>query len=136
MQNKHTPKVTVWSDFSTQKEIIMQQNIFIGNLTAIPKIQNGVAKFNLISNEYAGRDEKNVVKNRTVSIQFTAFGKTGEAIANHGMTGDQFIVNYRVENNNYDKNGETVYSYNFIVERIEFGAPGKAKREKNNTAGK
>lgn len=108
----------------------MQQNIFVGNLSSAPKSQNNVTRFNLLANEYAGRDEGGAVKTRTVNMQFTAFGKTGESLANQGMVGDQIIVNYRIENNNYEKNGETIYSYNFIVERLEFGAPGKAKREK------
>jgi single-strand DNA-binding protein len=45
------------------------------------------------------------------------------------MKGDQLIVDYRIENNNFQKDGEDVYGYNFVVEDFTFGAPGKEKRE-------
>jgi len=45
------------------------------------------------------------------------------------MKGDQLIVGFRIENNNYEKDGEIAYGFNFIVEDFQFGAPGKEKRE-------
>ena len=45
------------------------------------------------------------------------------------LKGDQLIVDYRIENNNFQKDGEDVYGYNFVVEDFTFGAPGKEKRE-------
>lgn len=111
----------------------MQVNVFTGNLAKAPTVNGSgdraVARFTLITNEYAGRDEAGQVRERSVSLQFTAFRAKAEAIARNAMRGDQLIVNYRIENNNYDKNGETVYGYNFVVEDFDFGAPGKEKRE-------
>ena len=112
----------------------MQKNIFVGNLAKAATLTgNGdraVTKFTLIANEYAGKDkESGEAKERDVSLQFTAFRAKAEAIAKHALKGDQLIVDYRIENNQYEKDGEVVYGYNFIVEDFSFGAPGKEKRE-------
>lgn len=111
----------------------MQNNTFVGNLAGAPTITgNGdraVAKLTLISNEYAGKDQDGNAREKAVSIQFTAFRGKAEALAKHTRKGDQIIVVYRIENNNYQKDGEDVYGYNFIVEDFAFGAPGKIKRD-------
>ena len=112
----------------------MQKNVFVGNLAkAVVVSGNGdraVARFTLISNEYAGKDnETGDACDRLVSIHFTAFRAKAEAIAKNAMKGDQLIVDYRIENNNFQKDGEDVYGYNFVVEDFTFGAPGKEKRE-------
>lgn len=113
----------------------MQKNIFVGNLAKAVTLtgtgDKAVAKLTLISNEYAGKDrDTGETKERVVSIQFTAFRAKAEAIARHCLKGDQLFVEFRIENNEYqDKNGETVYGYNFIVEDFTFGAEGKEKRE-------
>lgn len=112
----------------------MQKNVFVGNLAKSAIISGtgdrAVARFTLMANEYAGKDsDTGKVRERTVAIQFTAFRAKAEAIAKNALKGDQLIVDYRVENNDYDKNGETVYGYNFIVDDFTFGAPGKEKRE-------
>lgn len=111
----------------------MQHNVFVGNLAGAPTMSGtgdrAVCRFTLIANEYAGKDNGGAVKERAVSIQFTAFRAKAEAICKNAMKGDQLILNYRIENNNYEKAGETVYGFNFIVEDFAFGAPGKEKRE-------
>jgi len=112
----------------------MQKNVFVGNLAKTPTItgtgERAVARFTLIANEYAGKDhETGEVRERSVSIQFTAFRSKAEAIAKNAMKGDQLIVEFRIENNNYEKGGEVAYGFNFIVEDFQFGAPGKEKRE-------
>lgn len=117
----------------------MQSNMFTGNLASAPVLtgsgERAVCKFTLISNEYAGKDEGGAAKERAVSIQFTAFRGKAEAIAKNALKGDQLIVTHRIENNNYQKAGEDVYGYNFVVDDFAFGAPGKAKREQFDRAG-
>ena len=118
----------------------MQKNVFVGNLAKLASItgagDRAVARFTLISNEYAGKDkETGEVRERSVAIQFTAFRSKAEAIAKNVLKGDQLIVEYRVENNEYEKDGEAVYGYNFILEDFAFGAPGKAKRDQFSHAG-
>lgn len=115
----------------------MQKNIFVGRLASAPALTNHgngtkVAKFRLLSDEYAGKDEGGDSKKETVGLNFTAFGERAQAIADHCREGDQMVVDYRIRNNNYEKNGETVYDFNFIVDQFEFGAPGQKKREELN----
>ncbi len=118
----------------------MQKNVFVGNL-ARPATVTGagdraVARFTLIANEYAGKDkDTGQARERAVAIQFTAFRQKAEAIAKNALKGDQLIVDYRVENNDYEKDGETIYGYNFIIEDFSFGAPGKEKRDQFSRAG-
>lgn len=86
----------------------MQKNVFVGNL-ARPATVTGtgdraVARFTLIANEYAGKDkDTGQTRERAVAIQFTAFRSKAEAIAKNALKGDQLIVDYRVENNDYEK---------------------------------
>jgi single-strand DNA-binding protein len=73
-----------------------------------------VAKFTLIRNQYAGKDDGGDAIEKTVAIQFTAFRK---------------MVVARIENDNYtDKDEVERYGFSFVVEGFEFGAPGEEKR--------
>ena len=106
---------------------------FSGRLAAAPELAgNGDkarCKFRLIANEYAGKDDGGAVKERTVALPFTAFRAKAEAIAKHARKGDQLIVTARIENNNFEHQGEERFDYNFIVDDFEFGAPGAESRE-------
>lgn len=110
-------------------------NFFVGRVAAPISVSGSgdraVAKFVLIRNEYAGKDkDTGEAKERTVSIQFTAFRSIADALAKHVCKGDQLIVHYRIENNNWtDSDQIEHYGYNFIIDGWEFGAPGQAKRE-------
>lgn len=113
----------------------MQSNTFTGNLAKTPS-QTGqgdsaVTRFTLLSNEYAGKNkETGESKERTVGLQFSAFGAKADLIAKNFDKGDQMVVSFRIENNNYKASGKDVYDYNFIVLDLEFGARGKVSREK------
>ena len=106
---------------------------FTGRLAEAPSLkQHGetkVAKFVLIRNQYAGKDAAGERKENVVSIQFTAFNGTAEAIAENVRKGDQLIVSASITNNNYESEGELVYGYNFKIEDFDFGAPGAETRE-------
>lgn len=107
---------------------------FAGRIASAPVLtgnaEKAVCKFTAIRNEYAGKDEKDEAKERTVAIQFVAFRGKAEAIAKNMMKGDQIIVTGRVENNNWkDKDNQEHYGFNFIVEDFDFGAPGEEKRK-------
>jgi single-stranded DNA-binding protein len=101
----------------------MQSNVFIGNLASKPSMKIhghklAVTNFTVISNEYVNEETE-----RKVVINFTAFGSMAENIVTYFNTGDQIILTYRIENNNYkDDKGIDVYSFNFIVEKFEFGS--------------
>lgn len=106
---------------------------FAGRAAAAPELtQHGDtkrARFRLIRNEYAGKDEKGERRERQVSIPFTAFGNMAESLAKNVLTGDQIIVEAAIKNNNFtDGNGVERYDYNFEVKGFEYGAPGAEKR--------
>lgn len=111
----------------------MQSAMFIGNLANAPVLsgddENPVCKFTLISNEYAGHDENGKPRERQTFLQFTAFRGKAKTISTYANKGDQLIVQFRIKNNQYEKDGKAVYGYNFVVEDFTFGAPCKEKRE-------
>lgn len=59
-------------------------------------------------------------------INFTAFGKTAEIMANHIHKGDKFGINGRLQIDTYDKDGQRQYFTNVVVNGFDF--PDK-KRE-------
>ncbi len=106
----------------------------IGNLGNDPELmakgETSYARFCLVGNDYAGKDEEGGAREVTTSVWFVAFGALGEALARNGRKGDQLFVQARVRANNWvDKQGEKQYDHSFIAEGFRFGAPGKAKRE-------
>jgi single-strand DNA-binding protein len=106
----------------------------VGNLARNPefvaKDDTTYARFCLVGNDYAGKDEGGTTREVTTSLWFVAFGAMGEALARNARKGDQLFVEARVRANNWtDKQGEKKYDHSFIVEGFRFGAPGKIKRE-------
>lgn len=111
----------------------MNSHHYEGRMASAPTLtRHGdriVCRFRLLRSQYAGRDEAGDSTERTVGINFTAFGGLAEHIHKHFMEGDQAIVTSRVEDNSFEKDGQTHYTYNFFVKEISFGAPGSRKRE-------
>ena len=106
----------------------------VGNLAKNPewsvKGDTGYARFCLVGNDYAGRDEQGNVREIVTSLWFVAFESLGEAIAKNARKGDQLILEAQIRSNNWtDKEGERQYDHSFVVQNFRFGAPGKAKRE-------
>jgi single-strand DNA-binding protein len=106
----------------------------IGNLAKDPEFASkgdtSYARFCLIGNDYAGKDEHGNAREVASSIWFVAFEGVGEAIAKNVRKGDQLILQAQVRSNNWtDREGEKRYDYDFIVQSFRFGAPGRAKRE-------
>jgi single-strand DNA-binding protein len=106
----------------------------VGNLARNPELvskgDKSHARFCLVGNDYAGKDEEGAAREVVTSLWFVAFGAMGEAIARNCRKGDQLIVDARVRSSNWtDEQGEKQYDHSFIVQGFKFGAPGKAKRE-------
>ena len=106
---------------------------YTGRLAAAPERREGpngpVVRVTLIRNEYAGKDGDGNPRDRVVAIPVTAFGSKADAIYNNCRKGCQLGVQLRVENNRYtDAAGAERFDYNFVVDELEFGAPGEAKR--------
>jgi single-strand DNA-binding protein len=106
----------------------------VGNLARNPefvtKNDTSYARFCLVGNDYAGKDEGGAAREVTTSLWFVAFGAMGEALARNVRKGDQLFVEAHVRANNWtDKQGEKQYDHSFVVDGFRFGAPGKIKRE-------
>src|ERR1700721_1325589 len=81
------------------------------------------ARFCLVGNDYAGKDEEGAAREVVTSLWFVAFGALGEAIARHSRKGDQLFVEARVRANNWtDKQGDKKYDHSFGVQGFRFGA--------------
>ena len=71
------------------------------------------------------------------AIQWTLWGKQAENAAQYLGKGSHVNVVGRVQNNNYDKDGETVYTIAFTAEEIDYldtKAEGEAIRAKQGPA--
>ena len=113
----------------------MNKLFFTGRAAAAPELNTygdtKVARFRLIRNDYAGKDENGERRETQVTIPFTAFGGMAETLAKNVMTGDQLVIEAKISNNNYtDGEGKERYDYNFEVVAFDYGAPGAEKRKK------
>ena len=105
----------------------------VGNLAKDPELlakgDTTYAKFYLLGNDYAGKDDDGNVREAVTGLWFVAFDSLGEAIAGNARIGDQLIIQAQVRANNWTKEGEKQYDHSFVVQNFRFGAPGRAKRE-------
>jgi single-strand DNA-binding protein len=98
--------------------------VLVGNLTRDPEVrytQNGLAVAHL-----------NVAVNRTFKkdggpdsdfFRVTAFGKQAELAERYLSKGKKVGIEGRIQNDNYDKDGQTVYRDTIVVNNIEFLSP-------------
>lgn len=105
----------------------------VGNLARDPELvaksDTSYARFCLVGNDYAGKDEEGAAREVTTSLWFTAFGALGEALARNSRKGDQLIIEGHVRASNWtDKQGEKQFDHSFIVDGFRLGAPGKVRR--------
>jgi single-strand DNA-binding protein len=105
----------------------------VGNLAQNPehcaKGATTWTRFQLVGNDYAGKDEEGAAREVVTSLWFVAFGPLGESIARHSRKGDQLFVQARVRANNWtDEQGEKQYDHSFVVTGFRWGAPGKEKQ--------
>lgn len=112
----------------------MQSNIMMGRLTRDPETvtttrDTTVVKFSVAVNRKFA-DENG--ERKADFFQFTAFGKTAEFISKYFTKGRMILVQFRMQNNNYEKDGVMVYSDQMIVESVNFcgdKAETNAKKE-------
>ena len=84
-----------------------------------------------------GRGEGDNRGEEATAIQWTLWGKQAENAAQYLGKGSHINVVGRVQNNNYDKDGETVYTMAFTAEEIDdldTKAEGEAIRAKQGPA--
>ena len=84
-----------------------------------------------------GRGEGDNRGEEATAIQWTLWGKQAENAAQYLGKGSHVNVVGRVQNNNYDKDGETIYTMAFTAEEIDYldtKAEGEAIRAKQGPA--
>lgn len=60
------------------------------------------------------------ISEKATRISWTVFGKTAENAAKYLRTGSKVSMVGRVETDDYERDGETVYSTQFICEELEY----------------
>ena len=88
-----------------------------------------------ISNTRRGSGDSR--EEESTAIQWTLWGKQAENAAQYLGKGSHINVVGRVQNNNYDKDGETVYTMAFTAEEVDYldtKAEGEAIRAKQGSA--
>jgi single-strand DNA-binding protein len=87
------------------------------------------ATLTAISNVRRGSGEER--EDQATAIQWTLWGKQAENAAQYLGKGSHVNVAGRVQNNNYEKDGETVYALTFTAQEIDYldsKAEGDARR--------
>lgn len=59
-------------------------------------------------------------KQKTHYFNVVAFGKTAETIANYTTKGSKILLSGSLQNNNYEKNGEKVYTDQIVIKEFDF----------------
>ena len=96
--------------------------ILMGRLTKEPEVRYGndnkaIARFSLaVDRKY----KDNNGNYPTDFFNLVAFGKTAEFIDKHLHKGVKILVEGEIRNNNYQKDGKTVYSDQLIAHSVEF----------------
>ena len=109
----------------------MNLTIIAGRLTNDPDIsysaqtQNAVARFKIA----ADRGKKDGKDLGADFIQCVAFGKTAETFEKYVHKGDQIIVNGSIRTGSYEKDGQTIYTWNVQVRSFDFGQKKKEEQQ-------
>lgn len=77
------------------------------------------------------RDYKNSEGNYDSDFyNFTIWGQQAEFFGNYAKKGDKILICGKIMNNNYEKDGQMVYSYDIQVDNVELLTP-KGDKEEN-----
>ena len=97
------------------------------------------AVFTAISNNRRGRNDSGQERvEESTAIQWTLWGKQAENAAEYLGKGSHVNIVGRLRNNNYEKDGETVYGMAFTAEEIDYldsRAASDARRTPGDDAG-
>ena len=59
----------------------------------------------------------------------TCWGKLAEIVEKHCSKGTKLLISGRLKNNNYEKDGQKVYSYEIVIDSLEFLESRTAKAQ-------
>lgn len=96
----------------------MNKCIFVGNLTKDFQINDkGVARSSMALD--AGVDKDGNPRPADFP-SLVAFGRPAEVLAEYGKKGKRFAFECRVNTGSYEKDGQRIYTTDFIIDRFEF----------------
>ena len=90
------------------------------------------AKLTAISNTKRGPADAR--EEEATTVQWTLWGKMAENAAEYLGKGSHVNVSGRLRNNNYEKDGETVYAMEFTVEELDYLDTRTASEARRSTA--
>lgn len=88
-----------------------------------PNTQSAVAKFSLAVDDGYGD------KKKTYFIPVTVFGKQAESCEKYLAKGRRVAITGRLVTGSYEKDGNKVYTWDVIADRVEFLEFGEKKEE-------
>lgn len=101
----------------------MNKTILTGNLTRDPKRVGQAIKFTLAAKGYK----------KDAFIPCTAFGKTADFIEQYFNKGMKANIEGHLQDGNYEKDGQKIYTLDVIVDNIEFGESKKKEEETDDS---
>lgn len=111
----------------------MNKLILMGRLTKDPEIRYGganntaIARFSIAVDRRFKRDGQPTAD----FFNCTAFGKLGEFVEKYLCKGTKIVLDGEIQNNNYqNKDGQTVYGFQVMVNSVEFAESKKAAEER------
>lgn len=107
----------------------MNKIILMGNLTKAPEVrytQSGkaVARVGIGVSRFAKKGEKP----ETDFFNLIAWEKTAEFFGRYLSKGSKVLIEGRLQNNNYEKDGVKHYNVDVIVEKVEFAGSKSEKK--------
>lgn len=115
----------------------MNKILLCGRLTRDPEVRYGdnqkaVGRFNIAVDRKFKREGDPTAD----FFNCTAFGKTAEFVEKYLKKGTKMLVFGHIQNDNYtNKDGQTVYSVQIIVDELEFAeSKGSSGASNNNNA--
>lgn len=106
----------------------MNSVILIGNLARDNELKEAKST-KYVNNALAINKPAKEGKSNTIFVNFTAFGKTAELLAQYTGKGSKIALDGRVDVNTYEKDGKKHSSTVIIADRIEFLSSAKKEQE-------
>ena len=117
----------------------MNKVMLVGRLTRDPNVRYSqgenamcIARFTLAVDRRRSRNQDNSGQTADF-ISCVAFGRTGEFVEKYAHKGTKFGIVGRIQTGSYqNKDGQTVYTTDVVVEEIEFGESKNAAQADNS----
>ena len=103
----------------------MNKVILVGRVGAEPKSNKTVTTFSLATSEYYTVDGER--KEQTEWHRCVTFGRLAETVQQWVAKGQLLAIEGRIRTSSYEKDGETRYSTDILVSKLEMLSKGKER---------